>query len=84
MSDIVVVNLYCYENVMDGIFVKWNCSIESFLGDYGCQFGNGDILEEVRRVVRLFFKRNIFSCSIFSKKFIDVNFVVSFEEVKLC
>lgn len=84
MSDTAVVNLYCYENVMDGTPAKWNRSIESSLGDYGRQFGNGDILEEARRAARLPPKRNTPSRSIPSKKSTDANFVVSFEEAKFC
>lgn len=76
MSDTAVVNLYCYENVMDGTPAKWNRSIESSLGDYGRQFGNGDILEEARRAARLPPKRNTPSRSIPSKKSTDANFVL--------
>lgn len=76
MSDTAVVNLYCYENVLDGTPAKWNRSIESSLGDYGRQFGNGDILEEARRAARLPPKKNTPSRSIPSKKSTDANFVL--------
>ncbi|XP_061172977.1 uncharacterized protein LOC133182235 isoform X1 [Saccostrea echinata] len=75
MSDTAVVNLYCYDNVLDGTPAKWNRSIESSLGDYGRQFGNGDILEEARRAARLPPKNNTPSNSIPSKKSADANFV---------
>ena len=77
MSDTAVVNLYCYDNVLDGTPAKWNRGIESSLGDYGRQFGNGDILEEARRAARLPPKTNAPSRSIPSKKSTDANFVVS-------
>ncbi|XP_061172978.1 uncharacterized protein LOC133182235 isoform X2 [Saccostrea echinata] len=76
MSDTAVVNLYCYDNVLDGTPAKWNRSIESSLGDYGRQFGNGDILEEARRAARLPPKNNTPSNSIPSKKSADANFVL--------
>ncbi|XP_078313714.1 uncharacterized protein LOC111129310 isoform X6 [Crassostrea virginica] len=76
MSDTAVVNLYCYENVLDGTPAKWNRGIESSLGDYGRQFGNGDILEEARRAARLPPKTNAPSRSIPSKKSTDANFVL--------
>ncbi|XP_048734330.2 uncharacterized protein LOC125650251 isoform X3 [Ostrea edulis] len=75
MSDTAVVNLYCYDNVLDGTPAKWNRSIESSLGDYGRQFGNGDILEEARRAARLPPKNNTPSRSIPSKKSSEANFV---------
>jgi hypothetical protein len=78
MSETAVVNLYCYDNVLDGTPAKWNRSIESSLGDYGRQFGNGDILEEARRAARLPPKNNTPTRSIPSKKSSEANFVVSF------